>query len=323
MKKFSKSILSLIVCLVVGLTCSISVWAEDTAETNIKVAFAGDSICNMYTPYFNFPGTTIDNYGVGGYTTEEVLDVVQNEIKGDYDKLILICGVNDCTNDDWLDETFVDSMANFRGMFETAKQNLPNAKVYVTGIFPTLGRQKHLVPTSIKYNAALKQLTEEYDNVQFIGDECWPALFDTETGLGKADYYKKDGLHLIEPGYAVLSEILNPYIYETNGKELDGKVLYQTTKNKSTMRFVAEMNIEDVQNATFGDYEISNVSESILKEEITTAYKSIKVNGVKKTAPEGKCYVITNSLKGCRAGDKFTASFKLDGFNYITREVTL
>lgn len=324
MKKIYKKLLSLIVCVALGFTFAMGAVAEENnSDNNIKVAFAGDSICIGYEGYYGFPNVTIDNYGVGGDTTEDVLQVVKG-IKGDYDKLFLICGVNDCTNDDWLDETFVDSMANFRGMFEAVKENMPNTKIYVTGIFPTLGRQKHLVPTSIKYNAALKQLIEEYDNVVFVGDACWNALLDSETGLGKAEYYKKDGLHPIKEGYDVLNEVLTPYMYDY--KDLDGNVYYQVNKSDNSMlRFVAEMNIEDVQNAESGSYVVKlNGSDVLINIDVSNAYKSIMSGGNKITAPEGKCYIITSVMKNCRAGDEVLAEFNLDGFyNGISRVITI
>ena len=289
MKRMYKKFLSLIVSMALGFSFAMGVMAEDNnSDNNIKVAFAGDSICIGYQNYYDFPGVTIDNYGVGGYSTEDVIEVVQG-IRGDYDKLFLICGVNDCSFDTWYDETFTESMDYFKGMFEAAKQNLPNTKVYVTGIFPTLNKNAKHVPYALQYNALLKQLTAEYDNVEFVGDACWNALLDSETGLGKADYYNKDGLHPKKEGYDVLNKVLKPYMYDY--KEFDGNVYYQVNKSdNSILRFVAEMNIEDVQNADSGSYTVKLNDNDVLNIEITNAYKSIVSGGNKLTAPEGKCF---------------------------------
>ena len=219
MSKIIKSILSVIFCMIIVTGCasdSVSDSNKDTVNSkvpkDIKVAFTGDSICIGYEQFYDFGDIKIFNNGVGGYTTEDVL-LDFKDIPTDYDKLFIICGVNDNCFDGWKNGTFEDSMNNFKEMFNIAKEKMPNTRVYVTGIFPTLKGQSHLVSRSIIYNAKLKELTEQFDNVTFIS-ECWNKLIDSNTELGNSEYYKGDGLHLNKEGYAVLSEILKSYIYD-------------------------------------------------------------------------------------------------------------
>ncbi len=218
MSKALKVFLSIIFCVILVTGCADNSLSDNKDSIgskdveNIKVAFTGDSICMGYEQFYDFGDITIFNNGAGGYTTEDVLADFK-DIPTDYDKLFIICGVNDCGFNSWKNKTFEDSMNNFEEMFKIAKEKMPDTKVYVTGVFPTLKGQSHLVNTAIKYNEKLKALTEKYDNVTFVS-ECWNELLDSKTGLGNADYYKNDGLHPKKEGYAVLSKILKSYIID-------------------------------------------------------------------------------------------------------------
>ena len=218
LSKILKVFLSIIFCVIIVTGCADNSVSDskDSANSknaeNIKVAFTGDSICIGYEQFYDFGDITVFNNGVGGYTTEDVLADFK-DIPTDYDKLFIICGVNDCGFNSWKNGTFEDSMSNFEGMFKIAKKEMPDTEVYVTGVFPTFKGQSHLVGSAIKYNEKLKELTQKYDNVTFVS-ECWNELLDSQTGLANADYYKNDGLHLKKEGYAVLNEIFKSYIFD-------------------------------------------------------------------------------------------------------------
>lgn len=321
MKRMVKSFLALIMSVCIGIVSCIGSFAvEDVAESkNWKIVLVGDSLCAGYRAEgcYNFTGTTPKNIGVNGRDTEGLLNNI-SDAYGDYDKMFIICGINDFKMYHSWESIYNDGMTHYKQILENVHKNMPNTHIYVTGIFPTSGRFVTSVPHSIEYNKRLKNLCSEYSYVTYIS-ECWDALYDSEKQSGRTDYTDaNDGLHINKTGYAALSNAIRPYIYED---PLSCDIFYQlNNKDRSQLRFVAEMNIEDVQKAESGSYTIKLNDNDDVNVEITNAYKAIMSNGTKITAPEGKCYVITSVIKNCSAGDEILAEFNLDGFyNGISR----
>lgn len=189
----------------------------DPEPTDPKVAFIGDSICAGHDWAKTFGKDNIVNLGVGGYTTTDVLEKSFPKLYTEYDgfdAVFMICGVNDWNLDGFgSTTTYANSMANFKKMFELAAEKMPNATIIVTGPFPVLGSQKHNMTNGALpgYNAKLKELAAEYDNVRYVGG-CWDALLDKTTNLGNADLYNTDGLHLNAAGYEAVNAVFKPYI---------------------------------------------------------------------------------------------------------------
>lgn len=177
-----------------------------------KVAFIGDSICQMGDWATLFPNADTANFGVGGNTSTQVLERFSSAY-GDYDKLFIICGVNDWSVSGWKNGSYSGSMDNYKQMFELAKENMPDIQIYVTGILPTCGQYTSYIEygQSAAYNAKLSALADQYDYVTFIGNECWNALIDETTGYGNENYYR-DGLHPNATGYNKLKAVMEPYV---------------------------------------------------------------------------------------------------------------
>ena len=314
MKKIVKSIIISFMILCLGVNFCFGAFADDSVSenNNNKVVLIGDSICQAYQFNYRFLGGLIpDNFGIMGRNTTDVLNNI-SEAYGDYDKMFIICGTNDRELEGFAEHTFTKSMSNYKNILENVHEHMPKTHIYVTGILPSNWRHIGRIKDSIPYNEKLKALCSQYGYVTYI-DECWEKLYDPETEALIAAYSDKtDGLHLNEAGYKALSDILIPYFYETL---LSGNVLYQlNNKNSSQLRFVAEMNIKDVQEAESGSYSVKMNDNDAVNVAITKAYKAIMCNGTKITAPEGKCYVITSVIKNCSAGDRLTADFNLSDF---------
>lgn len=96
--------------------------------------------------------------------------------------------------------------------------------------------------------------------------------------------------------------------------QLNGSVYYQTRKSGSEIRFIAEVNEEDFLNAENGQFTVSLNKEQADTKEITTAYYSLYANGKLITAPEGKCYIITNAYTGMDIEDILDVEFKLSNY---------
>ncbi|MDE6148488.1 MAG: hypothetical protein K2F81_00105, partial [Ruminococcus sp.] len=296
--------------------------AAESNGSDKGIAFIGDSICQGCNWGSLFGRSDIDNYGIGGNTSADVLSRFSSTY-GNYEKVFIICGVNDWSIDGWSEGSYSGSMDNYEEMFKLAYANIPGAQVYVTGILPTCKPYTSYIDygQSESYNRKLRALADEYDHVTYV-DGCWDALLDKTTGYGNTAYYK-DGLHPNADGYQALKEVMQSYIDETVSKDvkapLDCDIKYQL-RGSYDARFVGEVDAAQIKNAESATTVISSAgfddpNNFTEKETITMtkAYKSIVANGEKFDAPEGKYYLITDAITGLQKGDKVKALFRLDG----------
>ncbi len=174
------------------------------------IAFIGDSIVQnpiyFYGDWNEILGRTdCVNYGIGGQTTKEVEARIGEVSNGNYDKTVILCGINDLGRGSMLYVT----IANYRSMFEKLHNGNPSMEIIVLSVLPTTDAFFRDNQSSISYmNAALANMIKEFDYVTFV--DCYSS-FITDSGYANADYLS-DGLHPNEKGYAVIAEILAPYL---------------------------------------------------------------------------------------------------------------
>lgn len=96
---------------------------------------------------------------------------------------------------------------------------------------------------------------------------------------------------------------------------LQGKVYYQKKTTVTPMlRFIAEVDLADVQKAESGNYNIT-VNNAVINEKITKLYRSFYANGKLITASEGKVYIITSQVVSVTSGDNITVDFNFSNYN--------
>jgi len=181
-----------------------------TNKNKTGIAFIGDSIVqnalSLYGDWKKFLGRDdCSNWGISGQTTVHVEKRIDDMLEGNYDAIVILCGINDLGHGISQNTT----IENYRSMFNKIHSKLPDAKVYVISVLPTrepfyVGSQNKIV----ELNDALKATIEEYDYVTYV--DCYSA-FVGEDGYCKADYVY-DGLHPNENGYGVIAEILKPLL---------------------------------------------------------------------------------------------------------------
>ena len=177
------------------------------------VLFAGDSITEQYdlTKYYEYNNRTLINSGVGGYKTTHLIDKFYNTIE-QYkpDKVFILIGTNDFlldrTNDEITDYT--------KTLINKTKNLSPDIKIYVETIYPIneiiKGKNEKRNNKDIrKINAKVKKYCEE-NNITYI--DMYSVLEDKEGNL--KEEYTKDGLHLNDKGYEIVTKILKPYVEE-------------------------------------------------------------------------------------------------------------
>lgn len=293
------------------------------------IAFIGDSIIenphvdSEHLGAIDWNGilgkTDCVNYGIGGQTTKELTARIDEVAKKNYDKVVMLCGINDIGHG----LTNEQIIANYKTMFEALKAKNPDVEIFLMSVLPTTpvfytdaqGRIREL-------DAELEALAGETENVTFVN--IYPAFYDESTGYCK-DGLTFDGLHPNLTGYALIADILNPYL---NGTE-NIKIYYQL-RNEYDIRFIAEVDIESVQSVSEA-FEETLVAGSDAPTEfesvygvksITKAYKSLVASGKTVTAPQGKCYLISTPVCDLGHGDKAQGIFILNDVS-INRNVQL
>lgn len=297
----------------------------DRPDTGI--AFIGDSIVEnphvdtAHLKAIDWNGilgrTDCVNYGIGGQTTKECAARIDEIAKKNYDKVVMLCGINDIGRN-YTNEQIV---ANYQTMFDALKAKNPDVEIFLMSVLPTTPvfytQAQDMI---IDLNKTLKTLADKTENVTFINIHS--TFYDASTGYCK-NGLTFDGLHPNLDGYALIADILNPYL---NGTDMT--LYYQTRNDNTEIRFVAEVNIEAAQAAVTATEETlaarsdnANNYESVYGQKtILKAYKSLIANGEKVTAHEGKCYMISTTVSGISEGDKVKGLFTLDEAN-ASREV--
>lgn len=183
------------------------------ADTGI--AFIGDSIVqnpltdSEHLNKMDWNGilgrTDCSNYGVGGQTTMECSARINEPAKKNYCKAVFLCGINDIGKG-YSNKQICD---NFKTMFNALKAKNPDIKIYLISVLPTTdvfytNEQDKIAAL----NSDLKALAQSEGNAAFV--DCYHAF------LGDNGYCKPelvfDGLHPNLDGYAVIAEILKPYL---------------------------------------------------------------------------------------------------------------
>lgn len=189
----------------------IDTW--DRADTGI--AFIGDSIVQNplvdgdHLKKMDWNGilgrNDCSNYGIGGQTTVECSARINEPAKRNYSKAVMLCGINDIGKG-YSNKQICD---NFKTMFNALKAKNPDIKIYLISVLPTTdvfytNEQDKIAAL----NSDLKALAQSKGNAEFV--DCYHAF------LGDNGYCKPelvfDGLHPNLDGYAVISEILKPYL---------------------------------------------------------------------------------------------------------------
>lgn len=187
------------------------------------IVFAGSSLMEMF-PLEDWvqelpePRPMVYNRGIGGYTTEDylpILDICVWDLKPS--KVFINIGTNDLSNPD---QTLDEIMERYDEILTRIEEHLPGVPIYVMAYYPVnpeaapdeQTRAWLSIRTNEKINAAnekVKELAEKH--LQRFIDLNAP-LKDAEGRL-KAEY-TIEGVHLNEQGYRSIFDDLMKYALE-------------------------------------------------------------------------------------------------------------
>lgn len=172
--------------------------------------FLGDSITDYYDLDKYYADMPTVNSGVGGNTTEDILDdMKERAYQYNPSKVFLLIGTNDIqhktSNEDIID--------NIEKIIEEIKEKRPKAEIYLESIYPVnYGILPKLV--GIRKNEEIKKINDELkkyckkNNCTYI--DMYDLLTDDDGNFSKD--YTDDGLHPNDDGYEVITKELKKYL---------------------------------------------------------------------------------------------------------------
>lgn len=180
-----------------------------------NIVFLGDSITEIYPINKIYGDLPIIKSGVSGYKTEDILKRMDSMVyRYNPTKVILLIGTNDISKD-ISEENLNKTQKNIEKIINGIKKNRKNAKIYIESIYP-VNRNMKIEMVSERTNEAIKQLNKKIkkyckeDNITYIN--MYDELLDSDGNFDSELTY--DGLHPSSLGYAKITRILLPYIYE-------------------------------------------------------------------------------------------------------------
>ena len=180
-----------------------------------NVVLLGDSITEIYPLEEIYTDLPIIKSGMSGYTTNDILEKL-NSLLYEYNpsKVIILIGTNDIMEDE-SEEKIEETINNIKKITKKIKKNRKNTQIYIESIYPVnRSMKKEMVAnrtneTIQKINKEVKLYCKEND-ITYIN--MYDELTDEEGNFNKK--YTYDGLHPNTLGYAKITRILMPYIFE-------------------------------------------------------------------------------------------------------------
>lgn len=186
-----------------------------------QILFAGSSLMEQFPIYelmldLQLP-YTIYNRGIGGYTTQELLetmDVCIYDLEPDY--IYLNIGTNDLNGADYSEEELI---ARYRRIIEGIYEHLPDVKLTLLAYYPVNPEATPPVPFMqevFKWRTN-ERITSANRAVEKLAAETGSAFVDLNEGITdengrlKAEY-TIEGMHMYGDGYVPVLKALLTYL---------------------------------------------------------------------------------------------------------------
>ncbi len=184
-----------------------------------NIVFIGDSITELYDLDKHYKNLPVINTGKSGYKTMDIYDELYDRLYiYNPTKVFLLIGTNDFF-DDRSNEYIV---GNIKKIVNDINDKRPNAKVYLESIYPVNNSDDEKINKEMVYdrdNKTIKDINKELKKFCDKKKVCtyidiYNHLLDDDGNL-KLEY-TRDGLHVSDEAYNIITDILMPYIKENN-----------------------------------------------------------------------------------------------------------
>lgn len=187
---------------------------KEVKKGDVDVVLIGDSITHYWerSPSYGyyFGERKVLNLGFGGDKTQNVLwRIKEGQLDGLSPKVIsLLIGTNNSNN-----HTAQDTLLGIEKILSVLKEKCPKSKILLTSILPRSDKKLDGVNKQVN-----RKLPKFADNKTVFYIDLYQS-FLKENGEMNMDYYWRDGVHLIEQGYAKWGGAMEPYISKLLGEE--------------------------------------------------------------------------------------------------------
>lgn len=187
-----------------------------------QIVFAGSSLMEQFPIYeflmdYDLP-YTIYNRGIGGYTTQEMLESMHECV---YDlepgAVFLNIGTNDLNDKDYDPESF---LARYEAVVQGIREHCPDAKLFLLAFYPVNQNAMTNPFTKEAFRARTNARIQEANaGVKALAPKHGARYLDLNVGITDADGNLKmefviDGVHMYADGYAEVLKQLNPVLKE-------------------------------------------------------------------------------------------------------------
>jgi lysophospholipase L1-like esterase len=188
-------------------------WDRQNAVPRDPILFVGSSTIRLWQTADSFPGLPVINRGFGGSTIADVNHFADRIVFKYKPRLIVFyAGDNDIAGGRSPEQVFGD----FQTFVNAVREHPGDTPIIYLAIKPSNARWKSWPQMQI-VNARVKKLAQEDKHLTYV-DTAPPIL--GPDGQPRAEFFRNDGLHLNEKGYAAWNEILAPILATNLGSEL-------------------------------------------------------------------------------------------------------
>jgi lysophospholipase L1-like esterase len=176
--------------------------------TPTDIVMLGDSITHegLWEEYF--PQHNLRNRGIGGDTTQNILERLPAIYTLQPQRLFLLIGINDINMGAKPAQTF----ANYAQILTGLRQHLPDLKIYVQSILPVATNWPMANNAAVKaYNVQIERLAAQHGCIYI---DLYKSFSDTYGNLPAE--LSNDGIHLTYAGYRRWCDIIAPLIEASN-----------------------------------------------------------------------------------------------------------
>lgn len=187
---------------------------KEDDEKKENIVFLGDSITDFYDLDKYFYDYNVVNSGISGNNTLDILNNMEERVyRYNPTKVVLLIGTNDLLRDTSNEEI----AKNIEKIIIEIKKNRPLAKIYLESIYPVNDTSNSKINHSMVHNRKNKDIGEINEMIKKIAKkekityiDMYSILEDSEGNI-KTEY-TKEGLHMSDNGYKVITKTLKEYL---------------------------------------------------------------------------------------------------------------
>jgi len=178
---------------------------SDPARGEAVTAFVGDSLTEAGNWQQWLPDERVENLGVGGDTTDDLLERIDDVIAHGPGTVVLLIGTNDLA---WR-RGAEHIVRNIETILVTLRRELPATQMLVQSILP----REHIYAKTIK--EANRHLWQFASTVRAQYLDLWPVFAQPNDSIDPR--FSPDGLHLNDAGYETWLAELRPALEALRG----------------------------------------------------------------------------------------------------------